>query len=115
MNNLLTNDAKYLISVLYKEYLYRRKSGQDRKSSRTFSDEMYIQSELMVEWKTGDVHDAISELLDYEYLDSIPGGNKFFEIVLQPKGIAMMENDFKDKLDEVLNYAQKIKSLVPFI
>jgi len=111
----LTNDSKFLLSSMYKEYLQIRKSGVDRNTSRKFGNEIDLHNNLMPEWLQADVHDSIAELIKLKYLGSITGDNKFTFIMLNPKAIAELETTFKDKIDTVLDYAAKIKDVIPFV
>lgn len=111
----LTNDSKFLLSSMYKEYLQKRKSGVDRNTSRKFGNEIDLHNNLMPEWLQADVHDSIAELITLKYLGSIPGDNKFTFITLNPKAIAELETTFKDKIEAVLDYAAKIKNVIPFV
>jgi len=111
----LTNDSKFLLSSMYKEYLQKRKSGIDRNKSRKFGSEIDLHDDLMPEWLQADVHDSIAELIKLKYLESITGDNKFTFITLSPKAIAELETTFKDKIDIVLEYAAKIKDVIPFV
>lgn len=111
----LTNESKFLLTSMYKEYLQRRKDGVDRPKARKFKTEVAIHDEIMPEWSQLDVHDSISELKNNGLIEAIPGGNTFSFITLSTKSIAQLEITFKDRIDSVLNYAAKIKNAIPFV
>lgn len=111
----LTNESKYLLTSMYKEYLKRRKSGMDRPHSRQFGGETMIHDEIMPEWQLLDVHDSIFELRTNKLVETTNGSDTFIIVVLSPKAIAELEITFKDHVDKVLDYAAKIKSAIPFI
>lgn len=111
----LTNESKFLLTSMYKEYLQRRKDGVDRPKARKFNTEIAIHDEIMSEWSQSDVHDSISELSNLGLLETSPGGNAFISVTLSPKAIAQLEITFKDRIDSVLSYAAKIKNAIPFV
>lgn len=111
----LTNESKFLLASLYKEYLQRRKDGVDRPKARKFKKEFDIHDEIMSEWSQSDVHDSISELSNLNLLETSSGGDAFVSVTLSPKAIAQLEITFKDRIDSVLSYAAKIKNAIPFV
>jgi hypothetical protein len=111
----LTNDAKFLIATIYNSYLEKRKSGSLKRDSKVVGDTEDIQRTLMPQWPLDDVLDACFELRTKGLLDGIPGGDTLLHVQITNDGIAVMEVSFKDKVDTVLEYATKIKSLIPFI
>lgn len=48
MNNL-TNDAKFLLSSMYAEYIERRKDGSSKDEATSFGDVQNIKEEIMPE------------------------------------------------------------------
>lgn len=111
----LTNESKFLLSSMYKEYLQRRKDGLDRPKARNFNSEIAIHDEIMPEWSQPDVHDSVRELKNNGLIEVSSGGNVFSFITLSPKAIAQLEITFKDRIDSVLDYAAKIKNVIPFV
>lgn len=111
----LTNDAKFLISTLYSEYLKRRKEGQSKEQSIFFDDVESIHSQYMNEWMIEDVNFTCFELLNNSFILGQPADDSIIFIRLSTKAIAGLEVTFKDKVDKVLDYAIKIKSSIPFI
>ncbi|WP_312753718.1 hypothetical protein [Rummeliibacillus suwonensis] len=113
--DLLTNDAKYLLSSMYKVYIDRRKSGILKKDAVFFENLNLIQSEIMSEWKIDDVFYTCMELKKHKLIMGKPASGTMICISLTTEAIASLETTFKDKADQVLNYANKIKNLIPFI
>lgn len=111
----LTNDAKFLLSMMYKEYVDRRKNDMTKKEATDFNDETYIAKEIMPEWKPEDVHFTIAELSRNEYLNAKAAGNKFLWVSLSTKAISSLELTFVDRVDLVLEFASKIKNSIPFL
>lgn len=110
----LTNDAKFLLSSMYKEYLERRQNNTDKSKARLFNNIENIQ-EIMTEWSHGDVLDTCSELRRKKLINAIQASDTLLNISLTTDAISLLEVSFKDKIDNVLEYATKIKSLIPFI
>ena len=113
--NELTNDAKYLLSKLYSEYLNRRKSDMTKEQSIQFDDVENIHEKYMIEWKIEDVNFTCFELLNNSYILGQPADDSIIFIRLSTKAISELEVTFKDRINEVLDYAAKIKNLIPFI
>lgn len=110
----LTNDAKFLVSSMYKIYIEQRKNKIDKRVARLFGDISDIQK-IMSQWSPDDVLDTCFELRDKGLINGTPGNNSLFYISLTTDAIALLEVSFKDKADDVLDYIVKIKSLIPFI
>ncbi len=111
----LTNDAKFLISAMYKEYLERRKIGKTKEEATNFQSEKVIAQEIMPEWKEADVNYTIAELKSHGFLDATAAGNAFMWVKMTSKAISALEVTFQDKVDSVLNFMAKIKDAIPFI
>jgi hypothetical protein len=111
----LTNDSKFLLTSMYKEYLQRRIDNVDHSKARRFKKEFDIHNEIMPEWSQSDVHDSISELAELNLLETSSGGDAFVSVTLSAKAIAQMEITFKDRISSVLDYVAKIKSIIPFV
>jgi hypothetical protein len=95
--DLLTNDAKYLISV-------------------DFQSVEYVHTHLMEEWTYEDTLFTCRELKRQNFITSTNyGDNSMILIRLSTESIAIMENKFKDNSEKALDFAVKIKSLIPFI
>ncbi|WP_125766143.1 hypothetical protein [Levilactobacillus mulengensis] len=110
----LTNDAKFLLSVMYKQYISDRKSGHTKREAKFFGSEIRIHDTLMSEWEQDDVHETINELSRNKLLDVIYGNDEAAIVNLSTNAIVLMEHKFQDKVDSILNYATKIKTLITF-
>lgn len=117
MNSLdiLTNDAKYLLSKMYAEYIECRNNGATKFQATNFGDLDSVHKDIMPEWKKEDVKFTIRELANNDFLNATFASFTYYKITINPIAISLMESKFKDKADAVLDYAVKIKSLIPFV
>lgn len=113
--DFLTNDAKYLLSSMYKKYIERRKNDMLKEDAVCFDDINTIHKEIMPEWKFEDVSYTVFELEKHGLISGSSGDNSLSDIELSSEAIASLETTFADKIDKVLEYAAKIKSAIPFI
>lgn len=113
--DLITNDAKFLLGSLYAVYIDRRKEKLPKNKAIYFEDVSSIHSSFMQEWLIEDVTDTCFELKKHGLITGVSASNTLIAINISSEGIAMMENKFKDEAREVLEWAAKIKSLIPFI
>ncbi|MCS8616349.1 hypothetical protein [Latilactobacillus curvatus] len=112
----LTNDAKFLLSKMYAQYISARNSGKSKPESRMCATDISeLQESLMPEWSDEDILDTCFELRSKELIYGFAAGDTLSRISLTTDAIAVLEVSFKDKLDTVLDYATKIKGLIPFI
>lgn len=111
----LTNDAKFLITTMYKQYVELRKDKVDKVKATNFGNESDIKNNLMPEWSTSDVHETLAELHKAEFITTISGNNQFNFIKISPKAISQLEVSFGDKVTAVIDYIAKVKSAIPFI
>ena len=119
MNNL-TNDAKFLLTSMYAEYLTRRKDEISKEQARNFQNINYLKNNIMSEWSEEDILDTCYELDKYEYITGTKADNTFYTLYLTTEAIAELENQFreptlKERIENVLDFAAKIKSVIPFI
>lgn len=108
----LTKDSDALICVLYKEYLQRRKDGQPKTEAKFFGGASYIQQNFLPKWSEPDVAETCRELSRKEFLSCQDADNTVWIAVLTDEAIIYMENRFKDGFTEVLDYLEKIKSIL---
>ncbi|WP_409173827.1 hypothetical protein ACKVMU_05915 [Enterococcus mundtii] len=113
--DLLTNDAKYLLASMYKSYVEKRKSGSLKKDATYFGNVDDLHRNIMPEWAREDVLSTCYELRNHGLISGTPAGGTMSMINLRTEAIAIMETKFKDRIDLILDYAIKIKSLIPFI
>ena len=114
-DTMLTNDAKFLMAKIYQNYIEKRKSGATKRDAKFVGDVEEIHQKIMSQWMLDDVLDTCFELKSHNFLSGNPGSNSLFDIMITNEGIAIMETSFRDKANAVLEYATKIKSLIPFI
>lgn len=108
----LTKDSDALICAIYKEYLQRRKSGVPKGDAKSFYGAEKIQKEIVPNWQLADVEETCWELNRKGFLSCRSSNNTIYQAVLQDEAIIYMENRFQNGLSEVLNYLEKIKSIL---
>lgn len=112
----LTNDAKYLISSMYKEYVSRRKDNVSKEKAIRFQSVENIHETLMKDWTLEDTLFTCRELKKKNFISGMDyGQNSMIRISLTTDAIAVMESKFKDDAEKVLDFLVKIKSMIPFI
>lgn len=104
----LTDDADYLLCILYDAYRFRRKNGESSLDARLFGGSECIQQDYIQQWPTDDIDDAASELCKNGLVNCLFADNTLVELALERDGIAFMEHRFGDKFDKL---AQRIASL----
>ena len=117
--NELTNDAKYLLSSMYAQYLDRRKDKVSKEQARNFQDIDFIKENIMPEWSKEDVLDTCFELQRHKYISAVAGNDTLFFICLTTEAVAALELKFKEpthkeRIENVLDFAAKIKAAIPF-
>lgn len=114
--DLLTNDAKFLLASMYKEYIVRRKNKVAKIKAVDFWDIEQIHKTIMKDWSLDDILSTCKELKKHGFLTGANYGNEnMISIEITTEAIAVMEARFKDKVNDVLEYVAKVKSLIPFI
>lgn len=111
MSIQLTKDSDVLICLMYKHYCTQLKNGVSRANAKMFGSSKTIQQTIAPKWSFEDVDEICRELnraglLTCSYADDVVD-----EPRLSDEGIIYMENRFKNKLDDVLNYLSKIPFL----
>ena len=119
MNNL-TNDAKFLLTSMYAEYLTRRKGEVPKKQARNFQNINYLKNNIMSEWSEEDILDTCYELDKYGYIIGTKADDTFYTLYLTTEAISELESQFreptlKERIENVLDFAAKIKSVIPFV
>lgn len=117
--NELTNDAKYLLSSMYAQYLDRRKDNISKREARNFQNINFIKENIMPEWSKEDVLDTCFELQRHKCISAMSGDNTLFFIHLTTEAIAALELEFKEptlkeRIESVLDFAAKVKAAIPF-
>jgi hypothetical protein len=114
-NSKLTNDAKFLISSMYAEYIKRRREQIRKSQARNFYSIDYLKTHIMPEWSDEDILDTCFELRKHGYVEGALADNSFYTLYITTEAISELETDFKDTIDTVLEYAAKIKNAIPFL
>lgn len=83
--NELTNDAKFLLSSMYAEYLNRRKEEISKEEARNFQDIDSIKNDIMTEWSEKDILDTCFELKRHSFHLAL-SANAFSFKEPRPKG-----------------------------
>ncbi len=109
----LTKDADELICVLYKSYLERRKDGLSKSNAKKFGGYAEIQSKLMPKHSAEDVNETCCELSRAKMVDCFFADDVVQHLWLTDASVIYMESRFKDRIDSVLDYLVKIRSIMP--
>ncbi|MEF2919861.1 MAG: hypothetical protein U0O22_05245 [Acutalibacteraceae bacterium] len=108
----LTSDSDALICLLYKSYLESRKRGNTREKSKLFGSVTDIKTNFVPNWLEDDIFDCCIELRQADLISYIVADNSAFHINLTNSGIIYMEERFENKVNSILEYIGKIKSLI---
>lgn len=112
MNIELTNDADYLLCVLYDAYRQRRKQGMPAFDAKLFGGSPEIQEDCIQNWPTHDIDNAASEL-EYEgLLDCLFEADELIQSFLTNEAIAYMERRFKHNFDQLLHYIAELRTIL---
>ena len=107
----LTDDADYMLCVLYDAYRARRKNGESSFESRLFGGSECIQRDYIQQWSTDDIDDAALELSKNGLASCLFADNTLSEFALERDGIAFMEHRFGDKLDTLSQRIAALRSM----
>lgn len=97
----LTDDADYLLCVLYDAYKQRRKNGMAGLDAKIFGGSEYIQGNYIPQWPTFDIDEAARELSRHELAVCLFGDDGLSMIALESDGISFMEHRFSGKLESL--------------
>ncbi len=78
----LTNDAKYLLSRMYAEYIQRRKNGDSKSVAINFGKSDSVHEKIMPAWLPEDVHFTIKELKDNNFLNATMASDVYHNVSL---------------------------------
>jgi hypothetical protein len=115
MNIELTKDSDYLICALYKDYLKKRESGVSKYDAKKAGSSQTIQENIFPNWSLDDVVETCRELSRAGLLWCEYSGNQVYTSCLSDLGIVYMEKHFENKINAIIEYMSKIKSMTPFI
>ena len=108
----LTKEGDALLCALYKAYLQARSDGSSRSDAKVFGGSDAIHEKLLPKWHFEDVDDICREVDRAGLLICFYGDDVVYFSELDDAGIACMENRIKDGLHDLLDYLEKIKSIL---
>ena len=115
MGPQLTKEADYLISLLYKSYLEKRKNGISKFQSKHTGSSSEILDNILPKWEFDDVDETCRELCRANMLQGQFASDVMVDSFLTDNAIIYMENRFKNGLNSVIEHISKIKSAIPFL
>lgn len=107
----ITDDADYLLCVLYDEYRNRRKNGASSLDAKVFFDAESIQSNYMPDGATDDIDEAARELSRHDLADCLFADDSLQILALSNEGISLMQHRFSDKLESLSARITFLRSL----
>ena len=109
-NIVLSNDADYLICLIYKYYLELHDNGIPKSKAKNFEDITIIHS-LVPNWSLEDTFDTCLELSNNGFLIKQKKyiSERYDRFSLSDTGIVYMENRFANKIDKLINYIGNLK------
>lgn len=110
----LTREANALITVIYKDYLERRKNGESKSDAMMKFDSERIQRELLPTWLLQDVDATMDELSTNGLVSCFAADDMVaYTAFLTSSGISYMEKRFERNLNKVLDYLKTFRDLIP--
>jgi hypothetical protein len=109
----LTKDADALICLLYKQYCQKLKDGVPKMQAKMFGSSEDIQKTVAPKWTFEDVDETCRELDRSGLIECFYADDIAYQTWLTDIGITYMENRFKNNLDNVLDYLNKIRNILP--
>lgn len=109
---VLTQDAEYLLCVLYDAYKRHRKDGAFEEEARAFGGSEDIQSEYIQNWPTNDIDSAALALDRKGMLAVLFADDALAESCLTDDGIAYMEQRFGNKLDKLTQRLATLRTVL---
>lgn len=111
----LTKEADALLCLLYKSYLEKRENGLSKAHAKHFGSSLDIQASLVTKMSPEDTDETCWELGRLGMLNIQEADDIAYFNILTDQAIIYMENRFKGKVSEVLDYLGKIKGIIPFV
>ena len=108
----LTQDAEYMLCVLYDAYIQRRKNGELAESAKAFGGSQEIQSEYISGRPTNDIDEAARELKRKGMLNALFADNELAESILSDDGIVYMEHQFENKADRITQRIATLRTII---
>lgn len=100
MDVKLTKEADKLLTVMYREYLNKRKAGQPKSSAKEFEYDYLNSMEPFNAWPDGDFSETLRELASKNLIKVYIGGDS----ELTDDTIATMEDRFVDGFKSIASY-----------
>jgi len=113
MNNYdsLTNEARLLLSKMYKTYLERINSGETREQANIFGNSHKIQEDIWPDEKTENVDLYAKELSKNKFIDAIYADDIVYKSSLSTSAISFLQHKFGNDLKKVGKAILDIASL----
>ncbi|MFS7394010.1 hypothetical protein AB6888_14305 [Carnobacterium maltaromaticum] len=105
----LTKDAKYLLTVIYKEYLLDINNGISKNIAKQIGSSESINNNLVPEKLFDDVDETMGELGRADFLKNFYADNVVYQSVLTDKSIIYMETKFVRGLKDITEFLLKLK------
>lgn len=109
----LSKQCDALLCVLYREYLNRRGHGAPMHRAVAFPDDVSIRDSFLPSWPLDDVTDACWKLCAKGLLSADNGDGHAIDVDITDEGIIYMEGRFHRRLDRLLEYLEKLASVIP--
>lgn len=106
----LTKAGDKLICLIYKEYLSRRKDGEDKRKTKDFANPFAWPDSMLQNFPRDDISDTLPELKHAGLIDLY--AHDGFQ--LKDEAIVYMEQRFPEGVASVLDWLAKIKDAIPF-
>ncbi len=108
----LTQNAEYLLCVLYKAYVERSESAEFADIAAYFGGSEDIQQDYITNWSTDKIDNAAWELSRKGLLATQSGDDAVCQSALTDDGIAYMERRFGRKLDTLLQRLATLRTVL---
>lgn len=108
----LTDEADYLLCILYDAYRTRIKNGTPPSDAKFFGGAESIQSNFCQNWSTYEIDEAARELSLAGLVQCVFADNTFAVLVLNRIAISSMQHRFSDKAGQLLSRISELRQLL---
>ncbi|WP_429976160.1 hypothetical protein [Enterococcus sp. DIV0086] len=108
----LTNESKFVLETLYKEYLDKINNGISKSEAKNMNSGQTIHDALFPYMMYEDFLDSCRELGKNDFLDNKWASSKPFRVCLTDKSIVEMENKFANNIKKITNSILSLKKLL---
>lgn len=108
----LTNQQKYVLSMLYKRYLENRKNGSSVDQSKYFGSIYKARNELFDNILVEDLQSYMNGLQANQFTNGVYGDGVYAEFFITDKTVVYFENKFKNNLKSVASFIKELKSFI---